>query len=118
MCQFFSCIKFDGKFSHSIEYHGIRRYSIPWEKFRSKLTQSIGQNLFFHEMKQYHGNSGWMGTVWNLMHAIGTFRIHNTQSGKKNFLAHIIYSVIYKHNRLGTNYFGMFKEETKEAKWY
>ena len=77
------------------------------------LTQSIGQTLFFHfdEMKQYHGDSGRMDAVWNLMHEPLEYII--PQLVKKKLLAHIIYSGISKHNRLGTNYFGMFKAETK-----
>ena len=46
-------ITFDQIFPHGIENRRIPRYSIPWGKFRSKLTQIIAQTLFFHfdEMK-------------------------------------------------------------------
>ncbi len=46
-------VNFDRNFFHSSEYHLIPWYVIPWKKFRSKLTQIIGQTLFFHfdEMK-------------------------------------------------------------------
>ncbi len=63
-------VNFYQNFFYGIEYHRIRRYSLPWKKFQSKLTQIIGQTLFFHfdEIKTIPWKFRQMGTVWNLMH--------------------------------------------------
>ena len=50
--------------------NGIQRYSIPWKKCDQNWHQLMGKPHFFIliKRKQYRGNSGRMGTVWNLTH--------------------------------------------------
>ncbi len=66
------CVNFYQTFFHGIQYRRTPRYSIPWKKFRSKLTQIIGQTLFFH----FDG----MKTIpWKIRH-LANFLNYNPES--------------------------------------